>query len=85
MSKFNASRGGHTPGHLREAFIDFVEEGEINTDSFDDPSQAELSYVTGQLWNCTDVMPGDVCDYLDLPHGSTFARGARELRAQHEG
>jgi hypothetical protein len=37
--------------------------------------------TAGRLWNCTDIMPRDLCADLDLPPGSTFARGARRVRA----
>ena len=37
-------------------------------------------WLTGQLWNCTDVLPGTNCDNLGLPRGSTYAVAARKLR-----
>lgn len=37
-------------------------------------------WLTGSLWNDGGVMPGGLCDTLDLPKGSTYARGARKLR-----
>ena len=39
-------------------------------------------WITGQLWNCTDIMPGTLCDDLELPRGSSYAKGARKLRSQ---
>lgn len=39
-----------------------------------------ILWITGQLWNCTDVMPRDLCKELGLPQGSTYAQGARYLR-----
>lgn len=27
------------------------------------------------LWNCTDIMPREVCAEVDLPQGSTYAQG----------
>jgi len=41
-------------------------------------------WLTGQLWNCTDIMPSTLCGGLDLPFGSTFAQGVRKLRAEME-
>lgn len=71
---YNPSRGGHAPGHLRDRFADEVQgEGEPMTDS-------DFERLIGQLWNCTDTMPSDLCDELDLPVGSTYAQGARSLR-----
>jgi hypothetical protein len=34
--------------------------------------------LIGQLWNCTDIMPSNLCSNLDLPSGSTFAKGVRK-------
>lgn len=34
-------------------------------------------WVLGRLWHCTDIMPGDLCDDLDLPRGSSYACGAQ--------
>ncbi len=38
-------------------------------------------WLTGQLWNCTDIMPSSLCADLDLSPGSTYAMGVRKLRA----
>ncbi len=37
--------------------------------------------VAGRLWNCTDIMPSDLCANLGLPAGWTYARGARRVKA----
>ena len=37
-------------------------------------------WLTGQLWNCTDIMPSLACEQLELPLVSTSARAARHLR-----
>jgi hypothetical protein len=37
---------------------------------------------TGKLWICTSIMPGPICDILELPGGSTYAVGARKLRSE---
>jgi hypothetical protein len=39
-------------------------------------------WLTGQLWNCSDILPGGACSELDLPAGSTYAVAARMLRAE---
>ena len=43
------------------------------------PRQRGL-WVIGQLWNCTDILPGVMCWELDLPPGSTYAVAVRKLR-----
>ncbi len=60
---YHPSRGGHAPGDLRDAFAEAVEAGR------GDPNQTvelrdqtvTLARVAGLLWNCRDVMPGDLC------------------------
>jgi hypothetical protein len=37
--------------------------------------------TAGCLWNCADIMPRDLCADLDLPPGSTYASGARRVKA----
>jgi transcriptional regulator with XRE-family HTH domain len=62
--RYQPARGGHAPGHLREAFLQWLQE------SLDLPGEAPLpqtievgdterpvSWLFGQLWNCTDVLP----------------------------
>jgi hypothetical protein len=49
-----------------------------------DANQPAL-WLTGQLYNdtgITGIMPSDTCDDLDLPHGSTYAMGARAARKE---
>ena len=76
--KFNPSRGGHAPGHLRDRFCELIEYDESDIDVKGDyPSDVEMA---GMLWNCTDIMPGAVCVELDLSRGSTYAQGARTMR-----
>ena len=97
---FDARRGGHAPGHLREAV-------EVCAEHRDGPWWASLAtreplewwsparqawwnglparergrWLTGQLWNCTDTVPGETCELLGLPRGSSYAQAARALRA----
>jgi hypothetical protein len=74
--------GGHAKGHLRDAFT-MMAEG-------DGPEWQLLQHdglpLTEQrlidlLWNCTDIMPGNLCDELQLPRGSNYARAAHEMCA----
>lgn len=94
---FNPGRGGHAQGHLREAFSDAVDAFEQWQDGEPEPSIAvgydetpmRLSAVAGLLWNCTDIMPGMLCQQIndlvpigsECRQGSTYAKGARHLRA----
>jgi hypothetical protein len=83
----------HAPGHLRDGFVALVE-GDEDADGlfFYDPAKQErwehmsaeerLSWLSGQLWNCTDVLPSDVCGELEIPQGSTYAQAARLIRQQ---
>jgi hypothetical protein len=99
-TEFNAARGGHAPGHLRDAFSECFESPHselwysalANDDvlSFYSHELQEIwnhmsveergRWLVGQLWNCSDVMPGSLCDDLDLRQGSTYAVAARKLR-----
>ena len=45
-------------------------------------AQERRRWIAGQLWNCRDTMPGDLCVELDLPQGSSYATGARQLRRE---
>src|SRR5262245_38114387 len=78
-------RSGHAPGHLREAFFAAIAdrfqvvESEHPGDDFlygrtgqlwsrMTPTQ-RVRWITGQLWNCTDIMPGhvreEISDHFD--------------------
>jgi hypothetical protein len=41
-----------------------------------------LRWLLGQLWNSTDVLPGDYCEMLELQEGSTFAQAVRKIAAE---
>ena len=93
--KYRADQGGHVSGHLREAFVmlldlgkseevlyldDIVDRGEFIYDR----EETSARWIIGQVWNCTDFMPGPACADLDLPQGSTYAQGARRLKERME-
>ncbi len=81
MYRYRANRGGHAPGHLREAFCELVETGEMpETDFWFDGNSRSKESLLGQLWNCTDIMSSFLCQDLDLPPGSTYAKGVRSLK-----
>lgn len=71
--------GGHYPGHLRDAFIEGVERCQPGIAPI--AVDAELHRVAGVVWNCTDVLPGEYCQQLELPAGFTYAQAARRIRA----
>jgi hypothetical protein len=37
-------------------------------------------WLTGHLWHSTDIMPSAMCQELEMPMGSTYARAVRLLR-----
>ena len=64
-------RHGHAHGHIRNVFIEAIES--------EDP--ALVYFAAGQLWSCTDTLAGADCQLLDIPRGSSYAQGARSIRA----
>ena len=89
--RYNASRGGHAPGHIRDAFAYCAIETNMFqtckpdmdvTEYIDDWNGRKwtLRSLLGQLWNCTDIMPWELCGDLGFPAGSTHAQAARALR-----
>ncbi len=69
--KYQPNRGGHAPGNLREPLLDYLLDGE------GEPNQ--VRWLIGQLWNCTDIVPGDCCTELDIGQGSTYAQAVRKM------
>jgi hypothetical protein len=100
--KYNPSRGGHAPGHLRDALLatlsehcDDVQEGtwwrHLAITFFNLRQQIQWEtltpreraiWLTGQLWNCRDILPGSVCALAGLSQGSTYAQLVRQLRGE---
>lgn len=79
--RYNASRGGHAPGHYRDAFWDWVDAGMPSTLRFGwDNEEKSATWLIGQLWNCSDIMPCNGCEELELPLGSTYARAVRLMK-----
>jgi hypothetical protein len=72
-----AGRGGHAPGHARAWYVTLVEEYRLDDEMVERGLSAR--WLCGRLFNCTDIMPTDLCEELDLPQGSTYARGARKV------
>ncbi len=68
---------GHAANDLREQFLDAIEARLYGSTVEADTVTHRL---TGRLWNCTDILPGEYCDALEIPRGSTYAQAARYLR-----
>jgi len=89
---YQPARGGHAPGHLRDAFQVWLDAWEMaGWDGYNHPKvktheingkPAGLRWLTGQLWNCTDCLPSEYCTVLDLQQGSTYAQAARKIRVE---
>lgn len=74
--KYRPDRGGHAPGHIREQFREWMEDDTLL-------SHADALELTGKLWNCTDTMPSDLCQLLELTQGSSYAQGVRHWREMY--
>ena len=95
-SNFQPARGGHAPGDLREAFEEALDAWEAMGDQDPLPTvklrgqDVSIVELCGLLWNCTDIMPSLMCQTFescgvnDVPHGSTYAVGARAYKALAE-
>jgi hypothetical protein len=72
----------HFPSHLREAFCEWADGGcqpdawvEVHYERELWPSERLL----GRMVHCSDVLPGCVCDVLDVPQGTSYAAAAQRL------
>ena len=43
-------------------------------------AEERLVWIAGKLWRCTDIMPSEPRDLLDMQAGSTYAQAARRIR-----
>jgi hypothetical protein len=66
---------GHAPGHLRDAFQAIVDENWPYYDEIFDDAPMPPDVLLWQLGTCSDIMPKDVCEQLDLPQGAPYAMG----------
>lgn len=86
---YKANRGGHAPGHLREAFLDWLEEHWqderwLQGDTVEVSEKVRpIRWLIGQLWNCTDALPGDECELLGLDY-ATYAVAVRKVAQELE-
>jgi hypothetical protein len=67
---------------MREAFCDWVEAGmpvEATVEVNYEPTRWPARKLLGRMCHCSDVMPGDLCDDLEVRRGSTYAAAAQGL------
>lgn len=69
---------GHAPSHLRDAAVEVLEScrnySEVRA------LRPRLREIFRPLWVCSDIVPGGVCDNMDIPRGSTYAQLCRRLK-----
>ena len=72
----------HQSTHLREALQQYLDSDgpaqEFRVEH--DGEEKDIEWLLGQLWNCTDVLPGGYCDQLDILRGSTYAQAVRRIK-----
>ena len=81
---YRANRGGHAPGHLRDALLEYFDlESESDKVIIGyEEHVIPLRWLLGQLWNCTDVLPSQYCEILGIDQGSTYAIAVRMLKSE---
>ena len=72
-------RGGHAPGYLREEFLETLSEvyDRLWKEIWENP---QVRPLVGRLWNCTDIVPGEMCELLEIQRGSTYSQASRAIR-----
>ncbi len=89
-TRYQANKGGHAPGHFREAFLRHLEKVSLLDEDEPIPEYVEVGYeenerplkwLLGHLWDCTDILPGDACLLLGMSRGSTYAQAVRKIAA----
>lgn len=88
MSIHSAMKSGHAPSYLREALLVLLDDNSA-LDNVDldgvkvaiggDGELKPLRWLVGQLWNCTDTLPGTEAGLLELTGMHTYAAGVRKL------
>jgi len=77
----------HYGGHLRQAFYVWAEEGMPPLAAAEERYEPVIwpaEKLLGLMTHCTDVMPGELCELLDIERGSTYARAAQRLLAERK-
>lgn len=73
----------HAKGYLRDAFTEWVEQYWTSNETGPADVGGEerpIAWLLGKLWNCTDCLPGSICDDLEISRGSTYAVGVRKVK-----
>jgi hypothetical protein len=63
---------GESYSYLRSLFEEMAENPALFT-------REEANIILRRVRGSEDIMPWSLCDYLDLPHGSLYAKGVREF------
>jgi hypothetical protein len=74
--------GGWWQGYGEPSWLEIFDSGQLLERLTRMPAAERAKWITGQLWNCSDVMPGLLCDDLELVRGSTYGRAAQLLGSQ---
>jgi hypothetical protein len=75
----------HYPGHLRDAFVQWLDEGRPDTATVEvdyEPRQWAAERLLGRMVHCTDVLPGYAYDELGLDCRQTYGAVAQQLLAE---
>jgi hypothetical protein len=97
MPYYHGRRGGHAPGHIRDAFCEAVHafmgwdgtgpEPTVALEVNYEPQPVTVSTMCGLVWNCSDVLPGELFRWLrddlpddDAPRIQTYGAAARAMR-----
>lgn len=82
--KYQPNRGGHAPGHLREAFLEYLDDTDEpwGRTVFLNDEEKPIDWLIGQLWNCTDILPSMYYDALELTGQHTYSAAARLVSAK---
>jgi hypothetical protein len=75
------SISNHAPSHLREQFQEWLDSYEPNR--LHEIDIRPVAPLLDALADCTDVLPADYCDQLEIRKGSTYARAVEEVREFH--
>ena len=65
----------HCSEHTREQFHTLLIDLYVDHVS---PTDAHAQ-IAGRLWRCSDMLPGDDREILDMPRGSSYAQAARQV------
>jgi hypothetical protein len=82
--RYQPARGGHAPGHLREALYQWIENGASASFVLVEETEVPAQTFLGLLWNCSDTLPSDVRQDLrrcGIDAGSV-ASAVRQLRRE---